>query len=188
MYLHKGFRIVTCPLFKTTALRKTTQLWKWWSSCNPMSSLIHCKEVYWKKRLGIPAVNIIKNPICFCAAVDWYQVFLDPRNQVILEGALDELMKNVWGNKTMDIGTRKVICKRLFIRWEFIFCIAIVSMKRRTTISPTRPYSSQRTPNSRLLTSSSVWSRDRRPPPPSRSSLWAVHLSQRGQDHKQVAL
>ena len=70
--------------------------------------------------MGIPVVNIIKNPICFCAAMDRYQVFLNPGHQVILEGALDELMKNVWGNETVDVGTRKIICKRLFItRCEF---------------------------------------------------------------------
>ena len=57
--------------------------------------------------------------------MDRYQVFLDPGNQVILEGALDELVKNVWGNNTMDVGTRKVICKRLFIGREFTKLIAL---------------------------------------------------------------
>ena len=38
---------------------------------------------------------------------------------MIIEGAFDELMKDVWGNKMMDVGTRKVVCKRLFIRCEF---------------------------------------------------------------------
>jgi hypothetical protein len=75
--------------------------------------------------LGIPAVDIIKNPICFLAAMGRYQVSLDPGDQVILEGALDELMKNVRGNKRMDVGTRKVICKRLFIKCEFTEAIAL---------------------------------------------------------------
>jgi hypothetical protein len=39
---------------------------------------------------------------------------------VILESALDELMKDVRGNKGMNVGTRKVICERLFIKCEFI--------------------------------------------------------------------
>ena len=38
---------------------------------------------------------------------------------MILEGALNELMKDVRGNKTMDVGTREIVCKRLFIRCEF---------------------------------------------------------------------
>ena len=78
----------------------------------------HCKETRWIN-LGKPAVNIIKNPICFCTTMNWHQVFLDPGDQVILEGAFDELMKNVRGNKTMDVGMRKVNGKRLFIRCEF---------------------------------------------------------------------
>jgi hypothetical protein len=57
--------------------------------------------------------------------MDRYQIFLNPGDQVILEGALDELMKNVWGNKTMDVGTRKVVCKRLFIRCEFTESITL---------------------------------------------------------------
>ena len=44
---------------------------------------------------------------------------------MVLEGALDELMKDVWDNKTMDVGTRKVICKRLFIRCEFTGSITL---------------------------------------------------------------
>ena len=78
-----------------------------------------------EKKRGIPTVDIIKNPICFCAAMDRNEVFLNPGDQVILEGALDELMKNVWGNKTMDVSTRKVICKWLFIRCEFTELIAL---------------------------------------------------------------
>jgi hypothetical protein len=44
---------------------------------------------------------------------------------VILEGALDELMKDIRGNKAMDVGTREVICKRLFIRCEFTESIVL---------------------------------------------------------------
>ena len=72
---------------------------------------------------------------------------------MIFEGALDELVKDVWSNKTMDVGTREVICKRLFLRCEFRLNFI---KKRHTTMSPTRPYSSQRTPNSSSLTNSSV--------------------------------
>jgi len=43
-------------------------------------------------------------------------------------------------------------------------------------ISPTRPYSSQRVPNSNLLTRSSVCSREHRPLSPSKSVRFAVHL------------
>ena len=43
---------------------------------------------------------------------------------MVLEGALNELMKDVGGNKTMDVGTRKVICKRLIIRCELMKLIA----------------------------------------------------------------
>ena len=55
-------------------------------------------------------VNIVKNPICLHVAMDQYQVFFNPGDPVILEGALDELMKNVRGNKMMDVSQHKESC------------------------------------------------------------------------------
>jgi hypothetical protein len=71
------------------------------------------------EKKGIPAVDIIKNAVRLSTAMDRYQVLLDPGDQVILERALDELMKNVWGNKMMDVGTREIIRKRLYLGYKF---------------------------------------------------------------------
>lgn len=38
---------------------------------------------------------------------------------MIFKGTLDQLVKNVWRNNTVDVGTREIIRKRLFIGCEF---------------------------------------------------------------------
>ena len=38
---------------------------------------------------------------------------------MIFKCPFDELMKDVGGNDTMDVGTRKVVCEGLFIKCKF---------------------------------------------------------------------
>lgn len=42
-----------------------------------------------------------------------FKVFTHPLNEVILEYTLDELVKQVWGDKFIDVGIWEVFCKWL---------------------------------------------------------------------------
>ena len=46
-------------------------------------------------------------------AIGEMEIFTYPLNKVILEYPLDELVKDVWCEQFMDVGSRKTVCKRL---------------------------------------------------------------------------
>ena len=41
------------------------------------------------------------------------QVFFNPRHKMVFEGAFDDLMKEIWGDKFMYVSSWKVIGERL---------------------------------------------------------------------------
>lgn len=41
------------------------------------------------------------------------EILPDPRNKMVLEGTLDELVEKVGGNKLVNVCPREVICERL---------------------------------------------------------------------------
>lgn len=47
-------------------------------------------------KLSSPAVNIIHNFLCLLFVVRLTEVLLDPCHEVILEGAFDKLMEDIW--------------------------------------------------------------------------------------------
>lgn len=60
-----------------------------------------------------PTVNVIHDTITLRISVNLIDVLLNPSDNVILEGAFDELMEEVGGEKLMDICTGKMGSKRL---------------------------------------------------------------------------
>ncbi|KAL4079038.1 hypothetical protein J3A83DRAFT_4185156 [Scleroderma citrinum] len=74
--VNKTFGIVASPLFEVLPLREALQPSKWCYSCNP-------------------EINVIKDLLCLDLSMNVDQILLNPIHQVILEPALDELMKNI---------------------------------------------------------------------------------------------
>lgn len=133
----------------------------------------HCKETYWKRKWAYR--RSISSRIRFASVRPWTdnRYFSTQETRWSLKVPLMS-----WWRMSGVIRWWMSARGKSFVKGYLLDVSSRnqLNNEKRTTISPTRPYSSQRTPNSSSLTSSSVWSRDRRPPPPSRSFWWAVHL------------
>jgi hypothetical protein len=60
-----------------------------------------------------PAINVSKDPLRFGLLVVGSDVRLDPVDNVILESALNHLVKKVHGNEFVDVRPRKTSCEWL---------------------------------------------------------------------------
>jgi hypothetical protein len=88
------------------------------------------------------------------------EVFADPRHEVVLEGPLDDLMKEVRREELVDIRSRKVEGERLC----HVFSYTRIRESRQvlTVTSERIPYSSHKTPAERRSCWQSVHFRERR--------------------------
>lgn len=73
IYLHESLGIVACPLLKVAAFMKSTKAGKCRHSCNA-------------------AVNVGKDFASDGRGMSLFNVFYNPRQQVLLKGALNHLM------------------------------------------------------------------------------------------------
>lgn len=133
----------------------------------------YCKEAYWKKKWAYR--RSISSRIRLACVLPWTdnRYFSTQETRWSLKVPLMS-----WWRMSGVISEWMSAREKSFVKGYLLDVSSRnrLIMKRHTTISPTRPYSSQRTPSSSSLTTSSVWSRDLRPPPPSRLFWWAVHL------------
>lgn len=58
-------------------------------------------------------INISPYQLSLCFTICYYKVLVNPLDEMVFEGALDNLIKNIRGKKFMDISTWKICCKRL---------------------------------------------------------------------------
>jgi len=90
-HLHECLRIITSPLLEVSALVKVSEPCKRWSQryavIDPAIIPISIKNE------GLPPVNIIEYPLCFCRRVFRFDVFSYPCNEMVLEAAFDKLMQ-----------------------------------------------------------------------------------------------
>lgn len=63
--------------------------------------------------LASPLVNIIHNLICCCSRMIGIDILSHPRYQMVLKCSFDQLMKQIWGDKFVNICTFEIICKWL---------------------------------------------------------------------------
>ena len=80
-----------------------------------------------------------------------------PQYQMIFKGAFDKLVKEVGSNELVNVGTGKVICKRLPKKYE-VPRYTSNELQALTTRSATIPYSLHSLFASNASTSASVWS------------------------------
>lgn len=52
-------------------------------------------ETYFSRISNLPAVNVIQYSICLCPAMRYNKVLPNPGDEVVLEGAFNELMEEV---------------------------------------------------------------------------------------------
>jgi hypothetical protein len=110
-YLHKSLRIIACPLLESSASRKTTQARERWNHGNSGALQMRIKtEKLW---VDLPSINVVEDLVGLCLTMGHNKIFINPRNKMILEYTLDELMQDVWGNKLLNISAGEIVCKRL---------------------------------------------------------------------------
>jgi hypothetical protein len=54
-------------------------------------------------------INIVKYFFCFCFAVSFFKIDVDPGHQMVLENPFNKLVKEIWGDEFMYVGPRKII-------------------------------------------------------------------------------
>lgn len=88
--------------------------------------------------IDIPPVNVIHNASSIHSRVGVEYIFLNPRDKVVFEGSLDNLMKQIWRKELTNICSGKV-------RREWLEIMK--SMSTETTMSsrytPLYPHQSQ---------------------------------------------
>lgn len=61
----------------------------------------------------VPSVNVTNYLESMLLAMDKMKVDTHPFYKVVLEYPFDELVKKIWREQLVDIGTRKTVCKGL---------------------------------------------------------------------------
>jgi hypothetical protein len=105
-----------------------------------------------------------------------YEIIFNPGYQVILEGALDNLVKYIGGNDLVDICPGEFGSERLECNQHRVEAHHAAGTRTRTLTSAMIPYWNHSVPESTAFTRAVVSSCDRRSPPTSRSSHRAVQL------------
>ena len=63
--------------------------------------------------MNLPPINFIQNRIGSRPPMFEFKILTRPLDEVVLEYALDKLVKDIWGYKFINICTREVVCERL---------------------------------------------------------------------------
>ena len=63
--------------------------------------------------MNVPPINLIQNRIGSCPPMFEFKILTCPLNEVVLEYALDKLVKDIRGYKFINICAREVVCERL---------------------------------------------------------------------------
>ena len=108
-------------------------------------------QFYWRMitcvRKTSPLINIIHNLLCCSLWMVGVDVILHPWHQMVLESPFNQLMKQIWSEKLMNIGMLEVICEWLYSRWGENTSVEVqLKTGILTTTSETMPNLSQRIP------------------------------------------
>ena len=124
----------------------------------------------------LPSIDFIQDRVGFCFAVLTLKVFTHPLNEVILKHSLNELVKQIWSDKLIDVGVGEVVSKRLESSEG---TDQLIVRGRLTATVLTVPYVSHNTFGLNAALHALVCSADRNTEPGlSRSSAGDVQLSQ----------
>lgn len=61
----------------------------------------------------IPSIDIIRDFLCLIWRVISIEVLVNPCNEVVLECAFNDLMKDIWRDEFIYVGSRKIFSKGL---------------------------------------------------------------------------
>jgi len=112
-YLHERFRIVSCPLRESSALREPAYFGERCDTCNAGLHGVNLNFFFNVRSIPLPSIDVIQNCCSTLWAMYKLEVLVNPLHKVVFEYALDELVEEVWGEEYMYVGARKIICEGL---------------------------------------------------------------------------